>query len=77
MNQAILFNDDLVFDEEAQAWTMSGILSGELIQVYFHSPTLKHTTSIDNCTKYDLEEITELWLEDNEPENGEIHIYQQ
>lgn len=75
MNQAILFNDDLAFDEASQAWKMSGILAGELILVYFHSPTLKHTVSIDNCMKYDLEEITELWLEQHEPENGEIHIY--
>ena len=35
---------------------------------------LKQLTEIDNCTKYDLEEVTELWLEKNEPEGHEIHI---
>lgn len=75
MNQSILFNDDLAFDEKANAWKMTGLMSGELLSIYFHSPNLKHTVSIDSCTKYDLEEVTELWLEKNEPENGEIHIY--
>lgn len=54
---------------------MTGLQGGELITIYFHSPNLKHVTSIDQCTKYDLEEITELWLEKNDPEHGEIHIY--
>ena len=35
---------------------------------------LKQLTEINNCTKYDLEELTELWLEENEPEDDEIHI---
>ncbi|WP_286234208.1 hypothetical protein [Thalassotalea sediminis] len=75
MNQAILFNDDLVFDQENEAWKVTGLLSGELLTIYFHSANLKHLASIDRCTKYDLEEITELWLEQNEPELSEIHIY--
>ena len=75
MNQAILFNDDLCFNQEKNAWSMTGLRAGELITVYFHSANLKHLTSIDRCTKYDLEEITELWLEQNEPELSEIHIY--
>ncbi|WP_286270779.1 hypothetical protein [Thalassotalea hakodatensis] len=75
MNQAILFNDDLVFNQEKNVWCMTGLQAGELITIYFHSPNLKHLASIDQCTKYDLEEITELWLEKNEPEHGEIHIY--
>ena len=29
---------------------------------------------IDRCTQYDLEEVTELWLEKNELEGSEIHI---
>lgn len=75
MNQSILFNDDLAFDTDKNAWRMTGLMAGELLTIYFHSPTLRHTASIDSCTKYDLEEITELWLEKNEPELGEIHIY--
>ena len=74
MNQAILFNDDLHFNAEYDAWSFTGQLSGQRITVYFHSIQLKQLVSIDNCTKYDLEEVTELWLEKNEPEGDEIHI---
>ncbi|SEL36127.1 hypothetical protein SAMN05216262_109145 [Colwellia chukchiensis] len=74
MNQAILFNDDLRFDSQHDAWSFTGQLSGQKITIYFHSLQLKQLSSIDSCTKYDLEEITELWLEKNEPEGNEIHI---
>jgi hypothetical protein len=74
MNQAILFNDDLHFDEQHDAWSFTGQLAGQKIVIYFHSMQLKQLTEIDNCTKYDLEEVTELWLEKNEPEGHEIHI---
>jgi hypothetical protein len=74
MNQAILFNDDLYFDVEHDAWAFSGQLSGQLIKIYFHSMQLKQLSVVDSCTKYDLEEVTELWLEKNEPEGNEIHI---
>jgi hypothetical protein len=74
MNQAILFNDDLHFNAEHDAWSFTGQLSGQRITIYFHSIQLKQLVSIDNCTKYDLEEVTELWLEKNEPEGDEIHI---
>jgi len=74
MNQAILFNDDLYFDKQHDAWSFTGQLAGQKIVIYFHSMQLKQLTEIDNCTKYDLEEVTELWLEKNEPEGHEIHI---
>lgn len=74
MNQSVLFNDDLVFDNHHDAWRQTGLLAGERVTVYYHSFELKQLAHIDSCTKYDLEEITELWLEDNEPEAGEIHI---
>jgi hypothetical protein len=35
---------------------------------------LKRLDKIDTCTKYDLEEIAELWLEKNEPDGDTIHI---
>jgi hypothetical protein len=35
---------------------------------------LKKLTEIDNGTRFDLEEVTEIWLEENEPEGNEIHI---
>jgi len=74
MNQAILFNDDLAFDQQQGAWCFTALLSGQRITIYFHSVELKLLGKIDSCTKYDLEEIVELWLEKNEPENEIIHI---
>ncbi|MGB0937878.1 MAG: hypothetical protein ACPGTQ_10500 [Colwellia sp.] len=74
MNQAILFNDDLIFDEEKSAWRMTGLLSGQIISIYFHSFVLSKMESIDTCTKFDLEEAFEMWLEENEPEGDSIHI---
>jgi len=74
LNQAILFNDDLLFDEQQDAWRFTALLSGQLITVYFHSMQLKLLGQIDNCTKFDLEEVVELWLEKNEPEGDVIHI---
>lgn len=74
MNQAILFNDDLKFDTKQDAWCFTALLSGQSITVYFHSVELKQLGEIDNCTKFDLEEVVELWLEKNEPEGNTIHI---
>lgn len=74
MNQAILFNDDLQFDIEQDAWCFTALLSGQSITVFFHSMQLKSLDKIDSCTKFDLEEIVELWLEKNEPEGNTIHI---
>lgn len=74
MNQGILFNDDLEFDKKEDAWRFTGLLSAQVITIYFHSLQLKRLEDIDNCTKFDLEEIVELWLEKNEPEGDIIHI---
>lgn len=74
MNQSIIFNDDLAFNHQHDAWSFSGLINGQVIQVYIHSNQLKQLSTLDQCTKYDLEEVTELWLEKNEPEGTEIHI---
>lgn len=74
MNQSILFNDDLTFNKEHDAWSFSGLVSGQKVTIYFHSIELKQLNEINSCTKYDLEDITELWLEKNELEGNVIHI---
>lgn len=75
MNQSILFNDDLHFDEITKTFVMTGIVAGENIKVFFHSQALNQASLSQSCLKYDLEEIVELWLEKNEPEQGVINIY--
>ena len=74
MNQAILFNDDLNFDVKEDAWCFTAQMAGQILTIYFHSMQLKQLGDIDNCTKFDLEEIVELWLEKNELEGNVIHI---
>jgi hypothetical protein len=74
MNQTLIFNGDIDFDTQQDAWRCTALLSGERITIYFHSMQLKRLDKIDTCTKYDLEEIAELWLEKNEPEGDTIHI---
>jgi hypothetical protein len=74
LNQAIIFNDDLVFNKQHQAWCLTGMISGHRVTIYFHSFSLGRLDVIDTCTKFDLEEIAELWFEKNEPEGNDIHI---
>ena len=74
MNQSILFNDDLAFNTDKACWHMSGMVAGQLVTIYFHSYSLSKLDEISNCTRYDLEEIAEMWFEDNELESNEIHI---
>jgi hypothetical protein len=74
MNQTLIFNGDIDFDTQQDAWRCTALLSGERITIYFHSMQLKRLDKIDTCTKYDLEEIAELWLEKNEPDGDTIHI---
>ncbi len=74
MNQAVLFNDDFNFNKNQDSWCFTIQMSGQLIQVYCHSLELNQLTEIDSSTRFDLEEILELWLENNEPEGDVIHI---
>lgn len=74
MNQAFLFNDDLQFNTDQKAWCLTAQLAGQRVIVYFHSKELSQQTQLSECTKFDLEEVAELWLESNEFEGGDIHI---
>jgi len=74
MNQAILFNDDLHFDTQKNAWRLTALISGQSSVIYFHSIRLKQLEEIDSATNFDLEEKLELWLVKNEPEENVIHI---
>lgn len=74
MNQTLLLNDDWFLNKAHGAWCCSAIASGQNITIYFHSLSLSQLAEIDNCTKFDLEEVAELWFERNEPEGDEVHI---
>ncbi len=74
MNQSVLFNDDFNFDTKQRAWRFTIQLSGQLITVYCHSLELNQLAEIDSSIRFNLEEVTELWLENNEPEGDIVHI---
>jgi len=72
MNQQIIFNDDICFDDNQQGWVFTGLLSGERINILVQSN--KHT-ELNNELKFDLEELIEEWLEENEPPtNNKIEL---
>ena len=72
MNQQILFNDDMVFDREQQAWVFTGLLSGERITIIIE---VEEPLPLNEELRFDFEYLVEEWLEDNEPSmNGEIHL---
>jgi hypothetical protein len=74
MNQKILFNDDITFNKARSAWYFTGIVSGQIITIYFHSKRLNKLQAIEATTQFDLEESVELWLAENELEGTEIVI---
>tara|TARA_R110001583_G_scaffold55816_1_gene169265 strand:- start:703 stop:861 length:159 start_codon:yes stop_codon:yes gene_type:complete len=49
-------------------------VAGQILTIYFHSRQLKQLAGIDSSTKFDLEEIAEIWLEKNEINGNVIHI---
>lgn len=64
MNQQIIFNDDITYDDNQQGWIFSGLHSGERINILIKCT--KHKIMSD-ALKFDLEEIVEEWLDNNEP----------
>jgi hypothetical protein len=74
MNQKILFNDDITFNKARSAWCFTGMVSGQIITIYFHSRRLNKLQAIEATTQFDLEESVELWLAENELEGTEIVI---
>ena len=70
MNQAILFNDDFCYCQENKAWSFSGQISGERVQIYMKG--VNENTVIAQSQKFDWEMMVEDWLEDNEPDDQVI-----
>lgn len=72
MNQSLLFNDDLEFDDERHAWSFSCLIEGNLHKVVideqYHSRVLPVTEQI----KFEWEERVENWLKNYEPVGIEI-----
>ncbi len=75
MNQAILFNDDLHFSEQHNAWCFTGMHRGEQISVLIAERYHSAKQSISDTIKFDWEALAEDWLADDEPdEKGYIWL---
>lgn len=75
MNQSILFNDDLVFNAERNAWTFTGQFAGALIVIVINERHYPRNTMINDDFKFDCEDRVESWLKKYEPdEKNEIVI---
>lgn len=78
MNQSIVFNDDLCFDQAQQRWVFTGLVCGDKVTIVIEAKQQDHTQLISDSVKFDWEEAVEEWLEDNEPDhNNEIHLVQE
>jgi hypothetical protein len=65
MNQSILLNDDLRYNDKQLCWHCSGLIAGEKINIVINSDiTIEQLTQ---QIRFDWEFAIESWLEDNEP----------
>ncbi|WP_440877416.1 hypothetical protein [Thalassotalea sp. PLHSN55] len=72
MNQAIIFNDDLAFDNERHAWIFTGMLSGSVIKIVIDEKYHPKESHVDDTVKFDWEAAAEDWLAKYEPVGSEI-----
>lgn len=72
MNQSILFNDDIHFDEKRCAWCFTGFLDGEHITVQIEEKNYPRNSIVTDATKFDWEDAVENWLEEHEPNEDRV-----
>ncbi len=72
MNQAVLFNDDLIFDEDRHAWIFTCLCSGSMIKVVIDERFHPQASHVEDSIKFDWENAVEDWLEQYEPVGSEI-----
>ncbi len=70
MNQALLLNNDLIFDEQQQSWQMTGFYQGQDIRIFIKINRLPKNSKITSLIVLDLEADIEDWLETNEPDES-------
>ncbi|MFB0980871.1 MAG: hypothetical protein QMC62_08150 [Alteromonadaceae bacterium] len=64
MNQQIIFNDDMSFDDEKKECSFTGLIAGERVTILIKA---KDIVAFTNTVKFDFECQVEEWLENNEP----------
>jgi hypothetical protein len=64
MNQQIIFNDDMSFDDEKNECRFTGLIAGERVTILIKA---KDIVAFTNTVTFDFECQVEEWLENNEP----------
>lgn len=72
MNQAIILNDDYLFNYKEQCWQCTGMFGGEKLLIVINSSVLPNELTQD--IKFDWECIIEDWLVAHEPEGNQIEV---
>ncbi|WP_448550120.1 hypothetical protein [Thalassotalea fusca] len=72
MNQSILFNDDLAYDNNQKLWRFSGLVSGQNITIEIISNILP--ANISTSDKFDWELAIEDWLTEQEEVPSTIRL---
>ena len=72
MNQAILLNNDLTFNEQRQVWQLTGFYQSQTITIYIPLVRLAKDSDITQGIIFELEDEIENWLEDNEPDSNNV-----
>ena len=74
MNQSILFNDDLSFNETHHAWSFTGLVNGQYFSVFIAEKYHSKEQLVSNTTKFDWEEQAEDYLENHELDSQTIWL---
>lgn len=72
MNQAIIINDDYVFNEKEKIWQCTVIFAGEKVSIHITGKTLPK--KLKQQIKFDWEYKIEEWFEKHEPNQNVIKI---
>ena len=72
MNQAIILNDDYLFNHNKQYWECTGMIGGEKLLIIIKNSVLPNELTQD--IKFDWECVIEDWLVVHEPEGNQIEI---
>lgn len=70
MNQSVLLNNDLKFDQESACWLLTGFYQSQTIKIYLSAKKLHADTKINDTIIFDIEADIEEWLASNEPDDS-------
>ncbi len=75
MNQAIIFNNDVHFNDKREAWCFSLQRNGELLFVFIPQKYFPKTQLLSEEILFDWENGVEEWLEENEPNDNQEVLF--